>query len=77
MLVIWDGIGKMLVRIVNRENPDQNASPEIISFFRSSLIWVCTVYLGLYGRPAGVQNFRTFNVHSDEQVFVAAPEIMV
>ena len=34
----------MLVRIVNREDPDQTASE------RSSLIFVCTVCLGLFGR---------------------------
>ena len=34
----------MLVRIANREDPDQTAS------LRSSLIWVCTVCLGLIGR---------------------------
>ena len=33
----------MLVRITNREDPDQTAS------FRSSLIWVCTVCLGFFG----------------------------
>ena len=32
-------IHKMLVRIANREDPDQTAS---------SLIWVCTVCLGLF-----------------------------
>ena len=43
MLAIEAGIHKMLVRIANRENPDQTASLE-------SLIWVCTVYLGFLGR---------------------------
>ena len=48
---------KMLVRIANREDPDQTA------------IWVCTVCPCLFGRqlvfkileqlPTGVQNFRT------------------
>ena len=36
----------MFVRIANREDPDQTASSE----YRSSLIWVCTVCLGPYGR---------------------------
>ena len=34
----------MLVIITKREDPDQTASS------RSSLIWVCTVCLGLFGR---------------------------
>ena len=33
----------MLVRIANREDPDQTASLE-------DLIWDCTVCLGLFGR---------------------------
>ena len=44
MLVIMVGIHKMLVIIANREVPDQTASE------RSSLIWVCTVCLGLFDR---------------------------
>ena len=39
MLVIMAGIHKMLVRIANRENPDQAASPE------AAFIWVFAVYL--------------------------------
>ena len=39
MLVARDIIHKMLVRVANREDPDQ-----------TSLIWVCTVCLGLFGR---------------------------
>ena len=31
----------MLVRIANREDPDQTAASEC---FRSSLIWVCAVF---------------------------------
>ena len=37
MLVIKAGIHKMLVRIANREDPDQT-------------IWVCTLCLGLFAR---------------------------
>ena len=40
MLVIRAGIYKMFLRIAHREDPDQTAS----------LIWVCTVCLGLFGR---------------------------
>ena len=36
MMVIRAGINKLLVRIANREDPDQ--------------IWVCLVCLGLFGR---------------------------
>ena len=36
----------MLVRIANREDPDQIAS----LVFRSSLTWVCTVCLDLFDR---------------------------
>ena len=42
----------MLVRIINREDPDQTVSSEAV-FFKSSLIWVCLfvpVCLGLFGR---------------------------
>ena len=53
----------MLVRIANREDPDQTSSSGLESrivvriangedpvrlLFRSSLIWVCTVSLGLF-----------------------------
>ena len=41
MLDITAGYHKMLVRIVNREDPDQTAS-------KSSLLRVCPVCLGLY-----------------------------
>ena len=37
------------MRIANREDPDQTASAEAV-FCRSSLIWVCAVCLGLFGR---------------------------
>ena len=47
MLVFRAGIHKFLVRVANREDPDQTASSDC--FFRSSLIWVCPVYLGLFG----------------------------
>ena len=30
MLVIWAGIDKMLVKIANREDPDQTASEEAV-----------------------------------------------
>ena len=36
----------MSVKIANSEYPDQTAS----SVFRSSLIWVCAVCLGLYDK---------------------------
>ena len=36
-------IHKIVVKVANREDPDQTASTE------SSLIWVCTVCLGLLG----------------------------
>ena len=38
MLILRAGIHKMLIRIASKEDPDQ------------SLIWVCTVCLGLFGR---------------------------
>ena len=38
----------MLVRIANREDPDQTAS------WRSSLNWVCSGCLGLFGRQLHV-----------------------
>ena len=41
MLVTRPRIHKMLVKIANREDPDQ---------FRSSLIYVCTVCIGLFGK---------------------------
>ena len=50
MLVFGTGIYKALVRITNREDPDQTASSKTDCFLRSSLIWVCTVYLGHIGR---------------------------
>ena len=40
MLAIRVGILKMLFRMANSEDPDQNVS-------ESSLIWVCAVSLGL------------------------------
>ena len=45
--VFRGGIHKMLIRIVNEGDPDQTAS---LQLFRSSLIWVCTVCLGLFDR---------------------------
>ena len=53
---------KMLVTIANREDPDQTASSEE-SFFRSSLIWVYTVCLGLFWQTTIVRSFRTFTVY--------------
>ena len=41
MWVIKAGFHKMLVRIVNRKGPNQNASEEAV-------IWVCTVCLGIF-----------------------------
>ena len=38
------GIHKTLFRIANREDPDQAAALEAVS-----VIWVCTVCLGLFG----------------------------
>ena len=58
MLVIKAGIHKMLVRIANREDPDQTASSEL----SSSLIWACTVCLGLFFKATSVRNLRTFSV---------------
>ena len=52
MLVIRAGIHKKLVRIANREHPDQT---------RSSLIKVCPVCLDLFGRQL-MFKFRTFTV---------------
>ena len=43
MLVDRTGVHKILVRIANSEDPDQTAS-------RSSLISVCTVFVGHFGR---------------------------
>ena len=44
------GIYKILVRLANREDPDQTASLEAADcFLRSSLIWVCLVCLCLFG----------------------------
>ena len=49
MLVFRAGTHKMLVKIANREEPDQTASSEArLLIFRNSLI--CTVCLGLFGR---------------------------
>ena len=45
MLVFRGGIHKFLVRVADREDPDQTASP-----VQSSLIWVCPVCLGLFCR---------------------------
>ena len=42
ILVIRAGIDKMLVRIANREEPDQTACSEAV-------IWFCTVCLGSFG----------------------------
>ena len=42
LLVFRAGIHKILVRIANWEDPDQTASLEVE---RSSLFWVCTVYV--------------------------------
>ena len=39
MLILRAGIHKILIRIANREG-----------FFRSSLIWVCAVCLGLFSK---------------------------
>ena len=39
MLVIRTGFHKMLVRIANRQDPDQTAS-----------VWDCVVCLGVFGR---------------------------
>ena len=44
MLVFRAGIHKIRVKIANREDPDQTASLE------ASLIWVCSVCLGLFDR---------------------------
>ena len=44
MMVFRTGIHKMLVRKANREDPDQT------TFEDASLIWVCVVCLGLFGR---------------------------
>ena len=44
MLVFKAGIYKIRVKIANREDPDQTALLE------SSLILICTVCLGLFGR---------------------------
>ena len=41
MLVFRAGFQKMLARIANREDPE---------FLRSSLIWVCSICLDLFGR---------------------------
>ena len=38
----------MRVRMENREDPDQTSSEQTAS--SSSLVWVCTVYLGLFDR---------------------------
>ena len=47
MLVMKAGMHTMLVRIANREDPD-----------RSSLIWVCTVCLGSFGRKLVFKNLK-------------------
>ena len=50
MLVIRAGIHKMLVRIANREDPDQ------------TLIWVWAVGIGIFSRQQVFRNFRTSTV---------------
>ena len=49
MLVFRAGIRKILARIANREDPDQYAS-------LSSVIWVCTVCVGLFQQATNVQS---------------------
>ena len=41
----------MLVRIANREDPAQTASSGPVLFVRISLMWVCGVCLGCFGKP--------------------------
>ena len=50
ILVFRAGIHKMLIRIANREDPDQRGS---------SLIWVCTVCLGLFGKQLELEHILT------------------
>ena len=42
MFIIRDETRKMFVRIADRADPDQTV--------KNSVIWVCTVGLGLFGR---------------------------
>ena len=55
MFVIKAGIHKMLVRIANREDPDQTAS---------RLIWVCTVCLRIPNRddPDGTVSLEVVSI---------------
>ena len=55
--VINAGIHKMLVSIANREDPGSDC------FFRSSLIWVFSVCLGLFGTQPMFEISRQFTVH--------------
>ena len=58
MLVIKAGTHKMVVKIVNREDPDQTASSEVCFLGMPCLS-------RLFWQAASVQNFRTFTVHSE------------
>ena len=62
MLVIRDEILKMLVRMGNRENPNQTASS-------SSLIWVSAVCHGLFGGQLVLQNLEHL-LYSHYSVFI-------
>ena len=59
MLVIRAGIHKMLLRIANREDSDQTASE----------VWVCTVFLSLFGRQLDVKilQYSEINTAQDER----------
>ena len=55
MMVFRAGIHKMLVRIANREEPDQTAS------LKADLGLPCRSRP--FGQAASIQNFRTFNIY--------------
>ena len=58
-LVIRAGIHKM----ANAGQNSKQGRPRSDCFFISSIIWVCTVCLGIFGRQLVFEIIRTFSVH--------------
>ena len=61
MLVIRAETHKILVRLANRENPDQTASSEAVLKKQSDLGLPC-LSIGIFCQATSVQNFRTLMV---------------